>query len=1409
MCLVAIAVKSQGVDEVYRVRRGDLPVNTTVISNVPYAFREIVEPRVAINLNEGWNLVSVPSRVVSETTNANKRVERKYEPVALPAEPKWKTVNVPIEAGLSVQDRSEYVRRVVTVPAELTNHVARLRVMVCTDTFSVRVNGQTTRYDEPTYGVPFVQDIPVGQLKAGENEIVFHFYHRALSSYQYLTDRGHHRGLRGDVFLEFMNPVRIVSTRMETRVIPEKVLIADVVVQNSSQQVVNTTLSCTPVAHQLHDQIRKQNGGFNVSVPVTLAPGETKTVRLEAPWKDVQLWNPDTPNLYYAQFVLGQTDAVRERFGFRHFQIDGHRFLLNGYPFMARSGWGSGGDPATAREGLRRMKARGANATRLFIREKNTHWMINLCDEEGLFVTTCVESNNGGGGWEERQNPKFWSEHRRNAIDVTKAFINNPSVILWGLGCEFGAIYAGEGTWREASLSTNLCANGAAVMAVDPTRTWGEYGGVECGYPVKGPGACPTRSFHYPFNTSSPEEYFPDLGYWYADGRVSWHRIADFKKPTIIPEDCYHGMMDSHMAMTKWANDTIYTTQGYVDAVRMAFHGFAEGYYAGGLALWEPWMTWTGDAFNRLYDNGWQVMPDYLVALRGFATNLRSGEEDARTIFAYNQRFTSKDCELRAELIHNGYVHQKATTNVVMTPGMKLEMPFVLKPFNVKEPTKAEIRVQLIDRPAKQSLADRKWAVTIFPADVPVVAPAGMALVAATHSPLASVNFPKGRFDDVATAVAANPDSIVVARDLTIAEGKRLNDYVVAGGRVLALDLSENSWTPVVYQRQRPLNYIWRRHSTAMPTVEEAWLKSWRGTGYVSQNAIRKGGDEDLTVLFDAGQADGLTAMLVGWLYREKGAWLLCQLPLQEQLGKEPCAASVLNALLGELAKPNTKTLSTSFATAYCDEACTEQYLPPPPPELIEPNGKTNWIYNSFYLKCRTMKSSGPAYNLIFEKAKILRGKDTAKAGVLFVDASAGLTEAKLATIEAAAKAGKTVFVSEIPFQGETNSTLLARFGLKLENPRIPEVHNGKDVGEIVNIHSRGDYPHWVTPLKVPGLLDGLSADDFVWYSDSLPSWGRTTVNDTFWPIMKDCNTSVITAKLVPTADSRAKLLTAPGAIAEVKHGNGTIYFSTLRIRVFSEKFAHRVNFVLRTMLNNLGAKTSVPGKVYEYECVDLSAVMNRNLWSNPLYKKPDGTYDPAGWFDAPNAKETEQNDMRYFPVNLCGWSTTANNYCPKGVFPTEPIDLGGKRFKIVDPATNKGRAVLVLKGDGESATVTLKEPIRCDQLYILAAAQDFEGELAIRFNDEPAEEIYTTREHFNWFRYASTKTKGVTAWVGETVKDATAGLWYWKVPNPKPAVPVKTLTIQNVTKTQVIHTGEHRPKLIAIVAVTAEREAK
>jgi hypothetical protein len=183
---------------------------------------------------------------------------------------------------------------------------------------------------------------------------------------------------------------------------------------------------------------------------------------------NARLWSPETPYLYTARLSLQREgkklDEVEERFGMRHFTMDGHRILLNGKQIMLR---GIGDDhvypkeltmPSDKKLHLRQLstiKSYGFNHVRHHSTVMPPEY-YEACDELGIIVTVEFPiyyipyiplqrhpdiPEKGGKIWRDKVPP---GTDPQPAMDtfvreweaVIKRYRNNPCVLCWVMGNE-------------------------------------------------------------------------------------------------------------------------------------------------------------------------------------------------------------------------------------------------------------------------------------------------------------------------------------------------------------------------------------------------------------------------------------------------------------------------------------------------------------------------------------------------------------------------------------------------------------------------------------------------------------------------------------------------------------------------------------------------------------------------------------------------------------------------------------------------------------------------------------------------------------------------------------------------------------------------------------------------------------
>ncbi len=188
--------------------------------------------------------------------------------------------------------------------------------------------------------------------------------------------------------------------------------------------------------------------------------GETVTTRVNG----VQLWSPDTPNLYLLEVSLvcgGEIcDVYTLGVGFREFSCDRHRFILNGKHLFLKGVCkhemigDSGHSPSVAEmeNDMRMIKEMGCNFVRL-VHYPHNKKILDIADRLGLMV-----SEEPGLWWSDTSLP----EVANGSLEVLKRTIirdrNHPCIMFWLC-------------FNECVFTEKFLADSAAVCRkYDPTR---------------------------------------------------------------------------------------------------------------------------------------------------------------------------------------------------------------------------------------------------------------------------------------------------------------------------------------------------------------------------------------------------------------------------------------------------------------------------------------------------------------------------------------------------------------------------------------------------------------------------------------------------------------------------------------------------------------------------------------------------------------------------------------------------------------------------------------------------------------------------------------------------------------------------------------------------------------------------
>jgi beta-galactosidase len=181
---------------------------------------------------------------------------------------------------------------------------------------------------------------------------------------------------------------------------------------------------------------------------VRVSPQESETVNQQLTLPEAQLWSPDQPRRYVAEFRLKQQDRIvdtyRQPFGVRTVTVSAERgLLLNGSPVKLKGGClhhdngliGAAAFPAAEERRVRLMKRNGFNAIRTSHNPPSSAF-LDACDRLGVLVIDEFVDH-----WELPKKPngynRYFAKHWERDLGAMLARdFNHPSVIMWSIGNE-------------------------------------------------------------------------------------------------------------------------------------------------------------------------------------------------------------------------------------------------------------------------------------------------------------------------------------------------------------------------------------------------------------------------------------------------------------------------------------------------------------------------------------------------------------------------------------------------------------------------------------------------------------------------------------------------------------------------------------------------------------------------------------------------------------------------------------------------------------------------------------------------------------------------------------------------------------------------------------------------------------
>ena len=327
-----------------------------------------------------------------------------------------------------------YVRRTLTVHLQPERRYYLVAEAVGPRT-TLFVNGRPVAGDTE-YTLPFEVDV-TDALKDGDNEIVY-----LLEDYDFVDGNRKTLWPSGNFI-----PHRMHGIWQDVYFVEKpSVMVDDITIVTSyrrrtlSLTFVLCNHSDTDYRGKLTARVNECRSGLSALPEIVLdasvpAHGQV-TLQREIAWENPQLWDTESPFLYWLNAELEGKETVRERFGFREIWVEGIHLMLNGHILHLFADWGHKTTPFYYTEGWIRkwygmIRDNNMNYSRL---HTHPHAPIHLdiADEEGIFI--CGETGIHGSGAEQgSDSPEYWQHAREHIRRFVRRDKNHPCIILWSV----------------------------------------------------------------------------------------------------------------------------------------------------------------------------------------------------------------------------------------------------------------------------------------------------------------------------------------------------------------------------------------------------------------------------------------------------------------------------------------------------------------------------------------------------------------------------------------------------------------------------------------------------------------------------------------------------------------------------------------------------------------------------------------------------------------------------------------------------------------------------------------------------------------------------------------------------------------------------------------------------------------
>ncbi|MFW6303208.1 MAG: sugar-binding domain-containing protein [Candidatus Sumerlaeota bacterium] len=661
-----------------------------------------------------------------------------YEPErALPSEEvlRWRAIEVPKSQwqvdGLNLAHRSVYRTR-VRVPEGYEGRGYKLHFSGTNWIVSVFVNGQFAGSHQGVW-VPWDMDIS-DHVEAGKiNEITL-----AIKGPWYAMDAKNRNttlmrsrnvplsNVRGRVWVApiypsskgegqgtqyaIVNPVKLVATGSayteDVFVKPRgdknpEGLDVEVTVLNPTEKARKLTVKCEAV-YDANNEVEQTVEEFEL----TVEPNSSVMQSIESDhWDDAKLWWPGPdPDLYRLRTTISENgeivDVHEQLFGYRWINIRDRGMYLNGMRYNTWNWVSVSGRPATGEEWLDRFWSENNRFTRFSQNRKPRRFLptregrLEFYDRNGIPGRLCsmidgmfISYDLGKKVRDEETgkqtiapNQPLWENFERHISQMTKAYRNHPSVLVYQIENELIYINGMNRGYPMDGMEELMGKVAQAGRDNDPTRpyTVGGAGDLNC--------KCEINAPHYPLGSF---DWYPENAYTLEKIKDKLHMYPPFynNKPWTVGESLFANHLNiGTLAIGDVAfRSATDSARGKARFLRDVY----EGYRWGGAAGFYPW-----DNLSR-FDDALKAFSTLAVIPRKRTYRVYAGQENSLLFKVMNDALSRNPLTFEWSYVDGEKVIAQGKEEMNVEPGFGEEVTLKIQAPETDERIEAVLKVKV------------------------------------------------------------------------------------------------------------------------------------------------------------------------------------------------------------------------------------------------------------------------------------------------------------------------------------------------------------------------------------------------------------------------------------------------------------------------------------------------------------------------------------------------------------------------------------------------------------------------------------------------------------------------------------------------------------------------------------------